>query len=264
MSLFQITSNFRLSSDQRRAAGRLVAVALVLALSLWTFSPLFAAAQSLEEYFQISYDPVSFSKSEINGSEVFHAMISGRATCAEDLPMTVNEASITSCVVAEHAVSGARVTLNSSYTVTIKPFPSKQGETAEIDQVVPLEFPAQAESGDYNIIGELTEAKVKVIIKWVNVTEFLPRDQLLGSLKYIAPETTPPPESEPEPASEEPNPAPELEPASEETTPAPELEPTPIPVPSVYGIAWWVWLIVAVAVVTTIVNIVSLLRRRTT
>jgi len=262
MPPFQITSNFKLSSDQRRAAGRLVTVALILAVSLWAFSPLFAAAQSLDEYFQISYDPVSFDRSEINGSEVFYAMISGRATCAEDLPMSVNEASITSCVVAEHIESGARVMLNSSYTVTIKPFPSKQGETAEIDQVVPLEFPAQAESGDYNIIGELTEAKIKVIVAWVNVTEFLPRDQLLGSLKYVAPETTPPPESEP--ASEEPNPAPELEPASEETTPAPELEPTPAPAPSIYGIVWWVWLIIAVAVVTTIVNIVSLLRRRIT
>jgi len=262
MPPFQIISNFRLGGDQPRAAGRLVAVALILALSLWAFSPLLAAAQSLDEYFQISYDPVSFSKSEINGSEVFHATISGHATCAEDLPMSVNEASITSRVVAEHAVSGARVTLNSSYTVTIKPFPSKQGETAEIDQVVPLEFPARAESGDYNIIGELTEAKIKVIVAWVNVTEFLPGDQLLGSLKYVAPETMPPPESGP--ASAETNPALGPEPASEETTPPPELEPTPTPAPSVYGIVWWVWLIVAVAVVTTIVNIVSLLRRRIT
>ena len=217
-------------------------IALILAVPLWTINPIPAVAQGVEEYFQISYDPVSFSKNEIHGSDVFYATISGRATCTKDLPVSASEASITSRIVATHTMSGTRVTLNSSYTVTIKPFPSKEGNTTEINQVVPLQFPAQAESGDYNVIGELIEAKVKVLFIWGKVTEYLPQSQLMGSIKYTAPESTPTP------------------------TPTPTSTPTPTPTsaPPESGITWWVWLIVTVAVATTIVNIIWYLRHRTT
>jgi len=217
-------------------------IALLLALFLSLAGSFPAAAQNLEDYFQLSYEPVSLSKDEIHGSEVFQATIAGRATCSKDLFVSVTEASITSRVVAEHKAGGGRVTLNSSYVVTIKPFPSKEGDIAEINQVVPLKFPAQAESGDYDIIGELIEAKVKVGIGWLKVTDYLPKKQHMSSVKYIAPEST----SEPEPAP----------------TTAPTPAPTPITIPQWYGLPWWVWLIVAVAVITTIINIACCLRRR--
>jgi len=217
-------------------------IALLLALFLSLAGSFPAAAQNLEDYFQLSYEPVSLSKDEIHGSEVFQATIAGRAICSKDLPVSATEASITSRVVAEHKAGGGRVTLNSSYVVTIKPFPSKEGDIAEINQVVPLKFPAQAESGDYDIIGELIEAKVKVGIGWLKVTDYLPKKQHMSSVKYIAPEST----SEPEPAP----------------TTAPTPAPTPITIPQWYGLPWWVWLIVAVAVITTIINIACCLRRR--
>ena len=93
---------------------------------------------------------MTFDKSEINGSEVFHATIAGRATCTQDLPVSISEASLTSQVVAVHTASGTTVTLNDSYTISIESFPSRKGETAEISQEeILLQFPAQAESGDY-------------------------------------------------------------------------------------------------------------------
>lgn len=217
-------------------------IALLLALLLSLAGSFPAAAQNLEDYFQLSYEPVSLSKSEIHGSEVSQATIAGRATCSKDLFVSVTEASITSRVVAEHRAGGGRVTLNSSYVVTIKPFPSKEGDIAEINQVVPLKFPAQAESGDYDIIVELIEAKVKVGIGWLKVTDYLPKKQLMSSVKYTAPEST----SKPEPAP----------------TTAPTPAPTPLTIPQWYGLPWWVWLIVAVAVITTITNIACCLRRR--
>ncbi len=228
-------------------------IALILAVPIWLLSPLPTTAQGVEEYFQVSYEPVSFSKNEIHGSEVFHATIRGQATATKDLPVPIGEASITSRVVAEHAVSGTGVTLNSSYTVTIKPFPSKEGDTTEINQVVPLQFPAQAESGDYNVIGKLIEAKVKIGFGWLDVTGYLLQDQLMGSLKYIA-------------TGPVPTPAPALTPAPTPTptpTPTPAPTPTSTPAPPERGIAWWVWLIVAVAVATTVVNIIWFLRHRT-
>ncbi len=236
-----------------------LAIALILAVCLWLVSPLPAAAQSIEESFQLTYEPVSFSKSEVHGSEAFSATIQGRATCTKDLPLPISEASITSHIIAEHKVSGATITLNSSYTVTIKPFPSKKGDTAEINQVVPLKFPAQAESGDYNIIGQIIEAKVKVAFVWVEVTEYLHQPQLMGSLKYIAPES--PSTSEPTTIS---TPEPTTTSTPESTTPTPTQEPAPpeAPVSIEYVIPWWVWLIVAIAVATTAVNIVWFLRQR--
>jgi len=108
----------------------------------------------------------------------------------------------------------------------------------EISQEIPLQFPAQAEPGDYNVIGKIVEAKVKVGI-WLPVTEFLPQEQQMGSVKYIAPEPT---------AAPTPQPTPILSPAS---TPPENI------------IAWWVWLMVAVAAATTAINIVWFLRHRT-
>ncbi len=220
-------------------------LALTLALSLCLVSAAPAAALSLAEYFQLSYDPVSFSKNEIQGSETFYATIKGRATCSKDLPVSASEASITSRIIAEHAVSGASVTLNASYTISIKPFPSKAGDTIEINQDVPLKFPAQAESGDYNIIGQLIEAKVKVAFIWGAVTDYLPQDQLMGSVKYTAPES--PPASAP----------------AATATPTPTPPDTETPASPEYGIAWWVWLIVAIAGATTVMNLAWFLRHRT-
>ena len=223
---------------------RYLALTLILAVSLWLISPLPAAALSLADYFQLSYDPVSFSKNEIQGSEAFYATIKGRATCSKDLPVSASEASITSRIIAEHAVSGASVTLNASYTIFIKPFPSKAGDTIEINQDVQLIFPAQAESGDYNIIGQIIEAKVKVVFIWGAVTDYLPQDQFMGSVKYTAPES--PPASAP----------------AATTTPAPTPPDTETPASPEYGIAWWVWLIVAIAGATVVINLVWFLRHR--
>ena len=223
-----------------------VALTLAGALSLMSSSP--ASAQDLSESFQLSYDPVTFDKTEIQGSEVFHATIAGRATCIKDLPISASEATLTSQVIAEHVASGTRVTLNSSYTISIKPFPSKKGETAEISQAVPLQFPAQAESGDYNVIGKIIEAKVKVGPIPLDVTGFLPQEQTMGTVKYIAPEPT---------STPAPSPASILPP-----TPAPT--PTPAPAPTESGIPWWVWPVVAIAVATTVMNIIWFLRHRAT
>lgn len=231
---------------------RYLVVTLVLALCFWVINPLSVSAQSLGDYFDINYNPVSLSENEIQGSSVFHATVSGNATCTNDLPVSVDEATIISRVIAENTISSTRVILNESYTLKIKPFPSKEGESTEIKQVILLQFPAEAESGDYNIIGELIEAKVKVAFMDADVTGYLPQDQFMGSVKYIAPETIPRPVSKPT-----------LEPESERL-PAPVPATVPIPMEPKYHIPWWVWLIVAIAVATTVLNIVWYLRHRTT
>ena len=250
---------------------RYLILALILALCLSVISPLSAAAQSLGEYFSINYQPVSLSEDEIQGSDVFYATVSGNATCTKDLPISVNAAIITSRVVAENMESGRMVTLNESYTLEIKPFPSKKGKSAEIEQVIQLQFPGTAEPGDYNIVGELIEAKVKVSIMLMpmDVTAFLPKKQVMGSVKYTVMETTPKPVPTPAPApAPEQPPAPTSAPAPEQPlTPAPALEPEQPPAPLAasmpeYLIPWWVWPVIAIAAATTIFNVVWHLRHR--
>ena len=180
-----------------------IVIAFVLAILLCLTSSPPAAAQSVEEYFQISYEPVSFSKTEIHGDEVFTATIQGRASCIKDLPMSVSEARITGHVIAEHRVSGTTVTLNSSYTTTIKPFPDKLGETVDLSEVILLQFPSHSEPGDYNIIGKLDKFEIPFLFGWFNVRSYLPQDldQLTGSLKYIPGDESPTPTLTPTPTA---------------------------------------------------------------
>jgi hypothetical protein len=248
-----------------RAVGQL-GVALTLVALLCFISPSPASAQDPSDYFELSYEPVVFDKSEINGGEVFNIIIKGSLTCNQALPVSVSEVKVASEVVAEHASGDVWVTLNPNYDIVVKPFPAKAGETAEISQSVPLQFPSQAISGDYRVIGKIVEAKAKVMVAWVTVTSYLPKEQHMGTVKYTAPEPSEPAPSPEElsapsvpenpPATEpEPGPAPLKSTPSGSDIPAPKEEPEPI-------IPWWVEVIVLIAVATIIFNIIWFLRHR--
>jgi len=164
-------------------------VALILALCLVSIGSSPVAALSAEDLFNITYE-ISLSKTEINGSEVFNATIQGEARCKEDLEFPyswVSEARITGRVTATHQASGAKLTLNSSYIVTIAPFPTKKDEITQSSVVVSLQFPEESQSGTYTVVGELVEAKVTVLGIAIPVTEYLPSSQTMGSVTYTAP-----------------------------------------------------------------------------
>ena len=163
-------------------------VALILALCLAPIGSSPAAALSVDDYFEITYE-ISLSKTEINGSEVFNAAITVMATRNNnDFPLSLSpsEVLITGRIIAEHQATGAKVTLNSSYTVEISPFPQK-GETAQESEVVSLQFPEESQSGTYSVVGERVEAKVTVLGIAIPVTKYLPSFQIIGSVTYVAP-----------------------------------------------------------------------------
>jgi len=166
-------------------------VTLILALCLVPIGSSPAAALdtvSVAGYFEITYEPAEFSKAEIDGSEVFSATVEAEAICTNDLPLSVTEARIIARVVAEHQASGAKVTLNSSYTVTISSFPNKKGKTSSARRDISLQFPGESQSGTYSVVGELIEAEVNIlIIGWLTVTSLLPESQTMGSVTYVAP-----------------------------------------------------------------------------
>ena len=179
-------------SSQR--ATRYAAIALVLVIALVFIGTPPVAAISLEDYFKISYD-FELSQTEIQGDEVFHATMAGEATCLETIPVSLSEAEITFRIVAEPQAGGGSVTLNPSYTITIKPFPDTKGDTFEIDENIPLQFPDGSASGIYDVVAELVEAKVKWPLGWIDVTGYLPPSPAMGSVTYTtytAPANNPP------------------------------------------------------------------------
>jgi len=161
-------------------------IALILALCLIPVGSHPVAALSAEDVFDITYE-ISLSKTEINGSEIFYVTIQGEAKCKEDLEFPYNlvtKAEITSHIVAIH--NGTEKPLSDSYTVIIDPFPQEEGETFEItEMVIALRFPAGSESGTYDVVGELIEAKVHAIV-WQDVTSYLPPSQAISSVTYVA------------------------------------------------------------------------------
>ncbi len=103
------------------------------------------------------------------------------------MPLTPLEARITSRVVAEHQVSGAEVTLNSSYSITFESFPSEVGETASTSEIVSLVFSSGSASGTYDVVGEVVEADVRFSpLDWLDVTSWMPASQAMGSVTYTA------------------------------------------------------------------------------
>ncbi|MFH1646835.1 MAG: hypothetical protein ABID71_03960 [Chloroflexota bacterium] len=239
----------------RGVAAMLLAGVFFLATAL----PALALDFNPLDYFQFSYDPVVFSKTDIKPGEEFSITVSGSAVCFKDLPISPGEAKITSKVTARHAVSGAVVTLNPSYTITIKPLPKKAGETFKINQSVPLKFPTEAAPGEYTVIGTITDATLKVGFIPVPVTSFLAGDQPMGTVKYNISEPTPAPENPPA-AEPKPGPPPISSTPSSSGAPAPQEEPAPPPAEQ--AIPAWVWLIVVVAVAVTAFNVGWFLRRR--
>ena len=74
------------------------------------------------------------------------------------------------------------MTLNPSYTLTVDPFPTDEGETASTSKDVPLQFPQGSQSGTYSIIAELIEAKVKAAGFWLPpVTPLLPSSETVDT-----------------------------------------------------------------------------------
>ncbi len=175
-----------------RAASVAVCLILVfiLTLSLPPLTPPEAASESLGDFFKISYDPATFSKTDILRNEAFSVTIHGNATCINDLPLTVREGRITGNITAVHSVSGQKVTLQSTYTVNINPFPSKQGQSTDMTVTVPLGFPARGEAGQYSVIARTVKAEVFVLGNWSDVTEMFPASVVLGSVHYATAGTT--------------------------------------------------------------------------
>ena len=181
----------------------------ILVTFLFTLSPSPAAAQDLSDYFEYEYqaslvDAGGNPKTEVHGNESFYARTQGTVTCVEDLPFPYDQVSqvrLTFNVVAELQDNGAETILNPGYTTTVNPFPISAGETYTINELIPLIFPQESQSGGYNVIAKLSKAEAKAFDTWLVIpNDQIPedmREQFLGLVTYIATPNIP---SNPSPA----------------------------------------------------------------
>ncbi|MBI2868414.1 MAG: hypothetical protein HYX96_01125 [Chloroflexi bacterium] len=236
-----------------RLPAGLLALAVILQASL-NAPP--AAAASVSDFFTMSYQVV-LSQTEVLPGETFLATASGAAVSKGGFPVTVSSANILSRIIANHNETGDQVTLNAGYTVIISPFPNEAGASVQIQQDVPLVFPASSQHGAYAVTGELIEARILVGTVWLEVTSMMPETQPIGTVSYgPAPEPTPTPTPTPIPTptpTPTPTPAPSPTPAPpapgggggglmppETPTPTPAVTPAPLPTPVVAtGRAAW-------------------------
>lgn len=141
-------------------AWRLV-ITLILVAGHVFAAPSAAAAFSIDpyEYFDIDYY-VTLSDSEVQDDEVFSLLFEGYVKCVKDLPFGIDRVDVTISIMAEHRETVAREILNIAHSVTITPFPDWEGESYEFEECLNLVFPDESQPGEYNVIGQLIQAKV--------------------------------------------------------------------------------------------------------
>ncbi|MEJ2740064.1 MAG: hypothetical protein P8105_09610, partial [Dehalococcoidia bacterium] len=167
-------------------------IALILALSVTLADSKPAAALNAQDYFTFGYSIV-LSKTEVEEGESFQVSATVQAVCTQDLPLTFSEAVFTGRIIARNLEYGTTIILCPEYITTVKPFPSKQGDTAEDTQSITLQFPEGTEPGTYSIIAELIRVKAKFLVIWVDITNYLPaseRSKPVGSVTLLPEDST--------------------------------------------------------------------------
>ncbi len=214
-------------------------------------SPALALDINPADYFRLTYQPITFDKSQVAAGEVFHTYIKGRAVCSKTIPLPVSQATITSQVIARDA-AGASYTLNPGFTININPFPDKQGETFDIDQSVALQFPADTPPASYDVVWQPIEARAKISFVWTDVSDYFPPEQAMGTVTVTAAPSSP---------TGTPT-APVSTTASAPSSTTAPTTPTAPPAPG-FVVPWWAFpLGVLVIIVIIIIIIVVLLVRR--
>jgi hypothetical protein len=248
----------------RRISYLAAAVLIALVLSVFYAPP--TRAESLSDSFIIKFDPVVYDHNEVAPGEAFQAIFKGHAECNKTLPLPVSEATITAQIVAKDTAGGAEVILNPEFSASINPFPHKQGETYDLNETIPLQFPAGTAPGQYRVTCKFLEAKGRVLI-WIDMSSYLPGDQDMGTIQCVLPG------SSSETTATLKNPAPaqsatsltSTTPVTETTTPPSSSALLP-PAPSKEGwksfFSWWMILVIVVAVIAIFLIFIYGFRRR--
>lgn len=159
------------------------AILTFVALAFAPCQPSTAASLNPLDYFSYTYT-ITFNQTYVNEGEVFYADLEGVATCTKDAPVHPTEAYIKGRVVGRHLEDQTRVALNSAYSTTISPVPSREGEVITASQEIALYFPPGSPAGEYEVTAELIEARFKTGGLWFDATSALPQEKTMGNAFY--------------------------------------------------------------------------------
>jgi hypothetical protein len=242
------TSVRREHSVRRFVASLLLTAAACLAVA----SPAVALDFNPADYFNLTYQPITFDKSQVAAGETFHANIRGRAVCNKNIPLPVSRATIVSQVTARSAAGGASYTLNPGFTIEINPFPDKAGDTFDIDESINLQFPLDASPGDYQVVWQIVQARAKIGFIPTDVSDYIPPEQPMGSISVVSPAKTG--------AAPQPGTTTTSAPSTPSVSPA-HITPTTTPAPG-FVVPWWAFPLGVLVVIAIIVIVIVLLIRR--
>jgi len=165
----------------------LIVLVFILCETSYYTSPV--SSFNVNDYFSFNLSTSLQPASVIRG-ESFYATITGTGTCVADLPSTITEGYVKGSIIAIHQETNNEIVLLSEYEMNINSFPTQAGDTITDTVQFTLSIPEDSELGTYNIIGYMTEAKVKSIL-WINVKSSLPETLSFGSIVcYDATSTT--------------------------------------------------------------------------
>ena len=124
-----------------------------------------------------------FDTERVIGQDDFNITINGQITCTGILAKPVTDITLVAEIIARKTSGYIEVSLNSTYTATLSSPLTVINDTAEFTLDLSLNFPEQAETGDYQVILRNKELKVNAG-SWLDITAYLPREQTLGMVQY--------------------------------------------------------------------------------
>jgi hypothetical protein len=163
---------------------RILSTGTALALAMCLTFPVSASALDLSGYFSLSINSTLGQASVYPGGSL-SPTITGMATCETDLPFAVSGATITGQIVAVGR-NNETFLLNPAYTVTLRSFPIKKGQSVQDTQTIYLSFPGNMPPGQYDVVGQVTDARIQIVI-WFDVTQYVTATMGLGTVTVFPP-----------------------------------------------------------------------------
>ena len=178
-----------------RASAWLLLGLLLCANLLLGPHPATALSLNPTDYYDVDFHIV-FSDTEVEPQEQFSITAGATVLCTKDLPIGMDEASVSFAVTARQVESGNALTLLDNYDFTVSDVPDWAGDEYSTEETVLLSFPSDAASGRYTVTAEIQ----KVSLDGCNVTAMIPasyRTIEAGTIACIIPDVAPPPPTPP-------------------------------------------------------------------
>lgn len=153
-----------------------ISIFIVLA-SFMLAGPLPADAQEKNEYFEYTITG-KLDKQSVLINEQFTAILSSQGICKVDMPISIPAVMISIRIYARNKNQNSEITLTPDYSFTMKDIPTVKGKTFNVENEVPLMFPVDSLSGQYDVFVDITSVKFQIFEFWADGLEYMPANPI--------------------------------------------------------------------------------------